>query len=210
MQLSVEIRRFFASSNVRQMTAAAVLLALAVIGLTISHKDDRPTENAKSAQASETLPDTIIDNAQLDAFDSHGQKIRQLIGKRITYFDGDQHSLIDKPQLKIRQQKDEKAAPVDWEATAERAIVYQSNNTVDLFGNAVLLSPNTPNGPTKISSEYLHINTERRFAQTDKAVTIQARNSEAHAVGMWADIKGEHLSLPSRVKEIHEVQRKTR
>ena len=58
----------------------------------------------------------------------------------------------------------------------------------------------------RITSEYLHVNTDRKLAQTDKAVTIHVRNSVSHAVGMWADI-GAIIYFPSRVKEIHEAPR---
>ena len=201
------IQTRFLTGNMRQMIAAAVLIMLAFIGLSLS-KDDKPFPSPRTvATTSESQPDTMIDNAQLDAFDDSGRKARQLIGKKIAYFDVDQRSVIIEPHLHILHRSGEKTSTTPWEATADKAIAYQANNIVDLYGNVTLFSNKTPNGPTRITSEYLHVNTDRKLAQTDKAVTIHVRNSVSHAVGMWADMGRDHLLLPSRVKEIHEAPR---
>lgn len=203
-----QIHTKFLTGNTRQMIAAAVLILLAIIGLSLT-KDDKlmPPTSPPTANTSEPQPDTVIDNAQLDAFDENGHKVRQLTGKRITYFDTDQRSLVEAPHLYILRHSDEKTAPTPWEVTADNAVAYQASNIIDLYGNVTLFSDATPGGPTRITSEYLHINTASKLVQTDKAVTIHARNSVSRAVGMWADIGRDHLLLPARVKEIHEVPR---
>ena len=38
---------------------------------------------AATAPTTEAQPDTIVDNAQLDAFDNTGRKVRQLTGKNL-------------------------------------------------------------------------------------------------------------------------------
>lgn len=203
-----QISAKFLTGNTRQMIAAAVLILLAIIGLSVT-KDDKimPPTSASTTHTSEPQPDTVIDNARLDAFDENGHKVRQLTGKRITYFDTDQRSLVEAPHLYILRRSNDKTASTPWEVTADNAVAYQASNIIDLHGNVTLFSDATPGGPTRITSEYLHVNTDSKLVQTDKAVTIHARNSVSHAVGMWADIGRDHLLLPARVKEIHEVPR---
>ncbi len=203
-----QMRATFLTSKTRQLLVAAVLIALAFIGLSVSHDDKvAPAAHATNTATAEPQPDTIIDNAQLDSFDETGRKIRQLNGKKITYFDADQRSLIEAPHLYVLRRSNDKTTETPWEVTADSATAYQSSSIIDLYGNVTLFSNATPNGPTRITSEYLHVNADRKLAQTDKAVTIHVRNSVSHAVGMWADIGRDHLLLPSRVKEIHEAPR---
>lgn len=201
------MRATFLTSKMRQLLVATVLIALAFIGLSVSRDEKIASKAAATAPTTEAQPDTIVDNAQLDAFDNTGRQVRQLTGKKISFFEADQRSLIDAPHLHILRRNSDSTSETPWEVTADTATAYQSSGIIDLYGNATLFSEATPNGPTRITSEYLHVNTDRKLAQTDKAVTIHVRNSVSHAVGMWADIGRDHLLLPSRVKEIHEAPR---
>ena len=123
------------------------------------------------------------------------------------YFDADKRSLIETPHLYVLHLNDDKKGETPWEVTADKATAYQTSSIIDLYGNVTLFSNATLGGPTRIMSEYLHVNTERKLAHTDKAVTIHARNSVSQAVGMQADLEHDYLQLPSRVKEIHEAPR---
>lgn len=193
----------------RQLLAAAALILLAVLGLSWDSSDEALTKKSAAAVSASSAPQpsTIIDDAQLDSFDETGRKVRQLNGKRITYFDADKRSLIETPHLYVLHLNDNKKSETPWEVTADKATAYQTSSIIDLYGNVTLFSNATLGGPTRIMSEYLHVNTERELAHTDKAVTIHARNSVSQAVGMQADLEHDYLQLPSRVKEIHEAPR---
>lgn len=204
-----QIQEKFLTGTMRQLLAAAALILLAVIGLSWDSGDEALTKkSAATVSASSTpQPSTIIDDAQLDSFDETGRKVRQLNGKRITYFDADKRSLIETPHLYVLHLNDDKKGETPWEVTADKATAYQTSSIIDLYGNVTLFSNATLGGPTRIMSEYLHVNTERKLAHTDKAVTIHAHNSVSQAVGMQADLEHDYLQLPSRVKEIHEAPR---
>lgn len=197
----------FFSSRVRQIIATAIVILLALIGLSITDEKKISSPLTTTNTNTSSQADTVIENAQLDAFDENGKKIRTLLGKKISSFDADKRSLIESPHLYFTQRGSDKKPPTPWEVTADNATVYQTSNIIDLYGNATLFSDATPKGPTRITSDYLHINTEAKLAHTDKAVTIQVRNSVTQAVGMWADMGRDQLKLPSRVKEIHEASR---
>jgi LPS export ABC transporter protein LptC len=194
-----------ASNNVRQLGVIAGILLLAVAGLNFQwHTFNKPA----TAQTilDDLIPDTIVMNPLLDTFDSTGKKTRQLHGEKLDYFDTDKRSIISNPQIRFEQRSDNQP-PTPWLLSAETATIYQSSNRVDLQGHVQLLSDATPGGRTEFLTEQLSVDTARQFAETDKAVTIRARNSEAKAIGLKADLANEHFLLPSRVKEIHEVHR---
>lgn len=194
-----------AASNTRQLAVIAGILLLAVAGLNFQwHTFNKPV--AAQTNLDSLAPDTIVQHPLLDTFDNTGKKIRQLHGEKLDYFDTDKRSIISSPQIHFEQHSDGKL-PTPWQLSAETATIYQTSNQVDLRGNVQLLSDATPGGRTEFLTEQLRVDTARQFAETDKAVTIRARNSEANAVGLQADLANEHLLLPARVKEIHEVHR---
>jgi len=204
-----QIQATLLTGTMRHVIVAVVLILLAVIGLSWNDGDAVLTKKsaATTPANSEPSPTTVIDNAQLDSFDETGRKVRQLNGKRISYFDADKRSLIEAPHLYVLRLSGDKKSETPWEVTADRATAYQSSSIIDLYGNVTLFSNTAPNGPMRIVSEYLHVNTERELAHTDKAVNIHIRNSVSQAVGMRADLARDYLQLPSRVKEIHEAPR---
>lgn len=188
----------------RQLGVIAAILLLAVAGLYFRWEPTSvlPAEPAKT----QILPDTIIKQPVLDVFDDSGRKIRQLHGQQLDYFDEDNHSIITAPQVQFEQQSGSQP-PVPWQMTANIATIYQASNRIELQGNVQLWSDATQGGRTEILTEQLSVDTARQFAETDKAVTIRARSSEAKATGLQADLANERLLLPSHVKEIHEVRR---
>jgi LPS export ABC transporter protein LptC len=188
----------------RQLAGIATILLLAVAGLYFRWEPTStlPTSLGKT----QILPDTIIEQPVMEVFDNSGRKIRQLRGQKLDYFDADKHSIIAAPQVQFEQQSGNQT-PIPWQITANTAAIYQANNKIELQGNVQLWSDATQDGRTEILTEQLSVDTVRQFAETDKAVTIRARSSEAKATGLQADLANERLLLPSQVKEIHEVRR---
>lgn len=194
------------SGNMRQLAAVVAILLVAVAGLGFRWEPGSAPITAQ-AESPKLLPDTIVEQPLLDVFNNTGRNIRQLRGQKLDYFDTDKHSFITAPVVQFEQQNDDQS-PTPWQMTADTATIYQSSNRVDLQGNVKLWSDATPGGRTEILTEQLAVDTSRQFAETDKAVTIRARSSEAKALGLRADLANERLLLPSRVKEIHEVRRR--
>lgn len=193
------------SGNMQQLAGVATILLAAIAGL-IFRWNPVNVLVATQAEAGKLLPDTIVEQPVLDVFDDTGRNIRQLRGQKLDYFDAEKRSVIAAPAVTFEQQNGNQP-PTPWQMTADTATIYQSSNKVDLQGNVKLWSDATQGGRTEILTEQLLVDTAKQFAETGKAVTIRARNSEAKALGMQADLANERLSLPSRVKEIHEVRR---
>lgn len=193
------------SGNIRQLTGVAAILLVAVAGL-VFRWSPGIIPIAVQAKSAVLLPDTIVEQPVLDVFDDAGRNIRQLRGQKLDYFDTDKRSVVSAPIVRFEQQNGDQP-PTPWQMTADTATTHQSDNKLELQGNVRLWSDATRGGRTEILTEQLLVDTTRQFAETDKAVTIRARNSEAKALGMQADLANERLSLPSRVKEIHEVRR---
>ena len=188
----------------RQLAVIAAILLLAVAGLYFRWE---PTSALPiNPSKTQVLPDTIVGQPVLDVFDDSGRKVRQLHGQRLDYFDDDKHSVITAPHVQFEQRSGNQA-PTPWQITANTATIYEANNKIELQGNVQLWSDATQSGRTEILTEQLSVDTAKQFAETDKAVTIRTRGSEAKATGLQADLAKERLLLPSHVKETHEVRR---
>lgn len=194
-------------NNRRHLLVAVILLLLAVAGLSVDWSGKSASTPPHQSAVTDTSPDSIVDNPQLETFGDGGRLIRQLSGTKITMFDKEHRNLVESPRLVVEQRSGSKAQPIPWEITADHAIAFSATSIIELHGNATLYSSATAGGPTKITSEYLRVDVDRKFAETDKTVTIKTHGSESHATGMKADIDRQHIFLPSRVKEIHEVRR---
>ncbi|HSC76313.1 MAG TPA: LPS export ABC transporter periplasmic protein LptC [Pseudomonadales bacterium] len=195
-----------ASNNWRQSAVIVAILGLAAAGLNLQWHTTSSNPATTQTNPDDLLPDTIVGHPVLDTFDNTGRKTRQLHGEKLTYFDTDKHSIISAPRIQFEQQN-ENRSPTPWQLSADTATIYQTNNRADLQGNVHLWNDSASDGRTEILTEQLSVDTARQFAETDKAVTIRARSSEAKATGLQADLANKHLLLPSRVKEIHEVRR---
>ena len=203
--------------NWRHWLAVVLLIIAAATGL--NYRWEPPAALPDPSQiATEAAPDLRVTQPVLEVFDSNGRRQRQLAGTELRQFDQTHpnqpgYSTLSSPRLHFLQQRDPSAAAVPWQLQADQAVLRQDGELIDLAGSVALWSDATAGGRTEIRSETLHLDTRRQYAETDKAVTIRARRSEATAPGLKADLANERLILSpgahpsSRVKETHEVRR---
>lgn len=191
-------------ANWSQLAWLCALLLFALAGLNFRWQPSSSPLAAQTPQG-DLRPDIIIEQPQIDEFDRSGIRIQQLNGARLEHFDAANRSLVDMPIVQFQQKGQ---PPIPWHLKADTATLLHNSNKIELLGHVILFSDATAGGRTEITTEQLQLDTARQFAETDKAVTIRARRSEAHAAGLKADLANERLVLPARVKETHESRRR--
>lgn len=194
-------------ANWRQLALLGCALLLALAGLNLDGWHAPAGTASAATHAGDDTPDIIIDQPHIEKFGEAGKRSSQLEGTRLTHYEGTNRSLLDEPRARFTQVKPGQK-PVEWQLQANSAWLYHDSQNIDLQGNVLLSSDDTPGGRTEIATEQLLLDVDRQYAETDKAVTIRARRSEAHAAGLKADLANERLVLPARVKETHESRRR--
>lgn len=183
--------------------AAVVLLAWA--GLQWSWQPDSRKKQSSTLPSHE-VPATVITGARLQTFNESGRLVRDMSGDTVEFFDHEDRSVVTSPAVTLIRDDAPSSSP-PWHVTANQALLLPAMNRLELQGEVTLWSDDPRQGRTSVTTEQLIINTDRRYAETDKAVTISYRNSQATAIGLKADLAGEHLILPSRVRETHVIRK---
>lgn len=183
--------------------ASAILLAWA--GLQWSWQPDSQ-KSPSSTLSAHGIPSTVITGAWLQTFNQQGKLVREMSGDTVEFFDHEDRSVVTNAAVTVMR-NDGQASTPPWHITANQALLLPAINRMELQGDVTLWRDEPKDGRTSVKTEQLLIDTDRRYAETDKAVTISFRNSQATAIGLKADLAGEHLVLPSRVRETHVIRK---
>lgn len=197
--------------NWRTQLGILLLAAIVVAGLQF-HWDTASTDTqSKLDNAANKVPELQIETPVMEHFDEAGVLSWRVEGESLQHFEAEDRTEIQLPVAVIQKRNDQgkrangdpgsvSNAPDDpWYLKAQSATLTQQHTQIALHGDA-----HVSNRDMAISSEQLLFDTNRQFATTDKAVTIQSRGSTAHADGLEADLTNKIVRLPARVKETHE------
>jgi LPS export ABC transporter protein LptC len=194
-----------------------VLLGIAIAG--IQYRWDSSSSDAASISSDNsppTNPDIEIEHPVMEHFDEAGALAWQIEGTALQYFEKNDQTFIQAPVATVQarnknknepntQTRNDQNAQADnpWHLKAKTAAITNQNTQIALTGDA-----RVSNTDMDVQSEQLQFDTKRKFATTDKAVTILSRGSKTHSVGLEADLTNKILRLPGRVKETHEANKR--
>ncbi len=88
---------------------------------------------------------------------------------------------------------------VPWDLRADKGHILPDRNIIQLSGNVVAETRGQTQAPTRISTEYLELDTDTYVATTDKDVAIDYTDNRIFATGLRAHLKEERLQLISDV-----------
>ena len=127
--------------------------------------------------------------------DKNGFPRTTLTAPLFQYYRTKNNILITKPHMKINPQS---TALGNWAITANRAILFLSNKTIQLFGNVNIIRGKTHSLPkTTFITSSLTVNPDSNKAFTDKTVTIIQPNNKITSKGLRANLKTGVISLVS-------------
>ena len=197
--------------NWRAQLGILLVAAIAVASLQFRWESASQDTQSQSNNSTNTTPDLQIETPVMEHFDEAGLLTWRVEGESLQYFEAEDRTEIQRPVAVIQKHNDQDKptngasgsipnTPDDpWHLNAQAATLTQQHTQIALHGDA-----HVSNRDMTISSEQLLFDTNRQFATTDKAVTIQSRGSTAHADGLEADLTNKIVRLPARVKETHE------
>ncbi|MDP7661223.1 MAG: LPS export ABC transporter periplasmic protein LptC, partial [Gammaproteobacteria bacterium] len=88
---------------------------------------------------------------------------------------------------------------IPWDLRADTGHILPDRNIIRLTGNVIIRTRGEMQAPTRISTDYLELNTETYIANTDRDVVIDHTNNTLFAKGLRAHLKEERLQLLSDV-----------
>lgn len=144
-------------------------------------------------------PDYIIDNFSWVRMSENGKPRYVISGERLTHRPADNTALVDKP---IVQSLTVEHPPMTM--TAERALVSQNQNQIDLTGNVDIKRPaGAKSEPLRIRTEALTVLPDEDIVKTDKAIEMQLGASSVTGVGMLANNATQQVHLGGRGQIIY-------
>ena len=129
-------------------------------------------------------------NATYTKFEQNGNISNQFSTSKITHFKHQNNYIFDNPNLKMYNEND---AP--WHITATKGKSKQGKSTIYLWDNVKLVQ----NSDFDITTSALTVHPDRKFASTNKPITIVQNGSVAKAIGATADFNKGVVTLLSNV-----------
>ena len=144
-------------------------------------------------------PDYIVDNFSWVRMSETGKPRYVISGERLTHRPVDNTALVDKP---VVQSLTVEHPPMTM--TAERALVSQNQNQIDLTGNVDIKRPaGAKSEPLRIRTEALTVLPDEDIVKTDKAIEMQLGASSVTGIGMLANNATQQVHLGGRGQIIY-------
>jgi len=153
-------------------------------------------------------PITFVSNALTKQYDEQGNLNYSLFSKSVNYYD---KALADRPEAVFEQprlivyersEKAEKGSTTKSTLTvsADTAEANEKQDWLTLIGNVVLEQQNLKGGITRLRTERLQIQPNRRYAETSKPVMIKDKAGTTSATGLKFFFDDKRIKLLSNVK----------
>jgi lipopolysaccharide export system protein LptC len=142
--------------------------------------------------------DLYVENFKADSFDAQGRIRQSLKAKSARHFPDDDTTELESPQITFS----DPGKPM-LNITSEKATVTGDRENIYFVGKVRGVrdasSPTANDGPSTISSEYLHVIAKDERVETDKPVTIADPRGIISATGMDYDNKTKTIKFRSGV-----------
>jgi len=215
-------------TNSKKLILATFLVVSAALVLwVISSRDLQQRFNnlLNEKQVIASYPISYISNTQTQQFDQQGLLSYTLNAKMIRQFEVNDISapdlIINQPYLSIYSLRTDNSAEAidDTRASKKQAIAsalittstvsadvaegFESNDRLTLKGNVVVMQILKNGEPSELKTSVLYLEPSRRYAQTDKPVTITDARGTINATGMRIFFDEQRIELLSTVVSLY-------
>ena len=141
-------------------------------------------------------PDYFLENFTATLMNEAGLARYKMVGERLDHYPDDDS--IEIRQLKLDLYRQELP---DWNARADKALVLEKGERIELLGKVRLHRPGAP-GEAAITllTRDLTVYPQREYAETAAPVTITSGQNEIQAVGMRLNLASGKLELLADTK----------
>lgn len=175
----------------KRTISLALFIVIAIIvwwSATEDHGDSDPLHVDKDARYVEIF----MEDFEITAMDDSGHPGYILNGTHLQKLNQSDDTEITAPVLRLLQQNNK------WKVTAEKAVLNEKKNSIDLIDDVVMQQQNNEPVVT-IRTQKLRINTKKQTAFTRARVKITQGNSVIRSDGMVFDNQTSKLKLTSNV-----------
>lgn len=178
------------------------IAVLAVIWLFLEFWESPPEAffSQKTTVTTTSKATTYMRNTETRQFNLLGDMEYQLNTNETEQFNRGKRVDMKQPKLVSYQQ-----GQSPWTLTANHGRILKSGDEVVLTGNVYGWQPVTEGGIRELKTSKLRLFPEKKLADTDKPVTLQAPGSTVNGVGMQADLNKQQYKLTSRVKSKYDA-----
>ena len=182
------------------MITKNILLTIALLAVFIGSSmlaliTAKKITQVKLPQSTNT-PDFFIINSTDTKFNDEGAIQNQIKSAKITHLPTNNIYLFEKPDMIMHTPGEQ-----PWHVTADKGKSEQGRSIVHLWDNVKIVRAASPkNSDFDIATTALTIYPEKRFAETDKPVTIIQSGNITKAVGAKADLKTGIIKLISKIE----------
>lgn len=177
--------------NRRMLLLLTLIAILAAFTGWLSYRSSAPAPRPSSA--AETLPDYYLNGLEAIVTNSSGKPSHRMTAESLTHYPADDSTTLQQPEVTVFSQQGER-----WLASAELGTMYAANDELLLSG-AVRLESNGGR-PLQLTTEWLRINTQQQYAQTDAPVVLQSAGARIEGIGMQAFGAEQRLLLNANVR----------
>ena len=184
-----------------------LLFGCVAIALLLSETDEPTTKEPSTEVLFSEVPDLYMEDAIITQYQGDGTLKYELASTRVRHFEDRNLTRMATPDLQMHQTDNP-----PWTARADEGEIRYQTTSEDIEEEVVYLRDNVfleqARGERFISlrSDDLYIYPDRRYAQTDQAVTIDTNAGRTKAVGLAADLERSVLKLASNeTQRVHTI-----
>lgn len=176
-------------------TFISLLLVISLALFSLWFQDLFKAPDITRQQADQHFPDYFMENFSVTNMNKQGQPAYILTAARLDHFADDDSAELKQPVFEFRGDKDH------WRISAQRASIRDNRDVIHFYDNVQLTRVgNEQQGPMRIDTEYLKIDTQRKTAETDQPALLKTRDLELNTVGMVLDNNEGILKLNAQVR----------
>jgi lipopolysaccharide export system protein LptC len=184
-----------------------LLFGCVAIALLLSETDQPTTKEPSTEVLFSEVPDLYMEDAIITQYQGDGTLKYELASTQIRHFEDRNLTRMITPDFQMHQTDNP-----PWTARADEGEIRYQTTPEDIEEEVVYLRDNVfleqVRGERFINlrSDDLYIYPDRRYAQTDQAVTIDTNAGRTKAVGLAADLEGSVLKLASNeTQRVHTI-----
>ena len=188
------------SNNLR---TALILLPLAALLIALGYWNIRPEsfDEAPLNAASDTSIDFFLVNPHTQQFKEDGSLAYQLTANKLEHIKTSDMTMLNMPELLTYR-----AGELPWHVQSTLGEVGPEGKRVELINNVRAQRIDAKSRQSLLTTSRMTVFPDTEYAETNRAVKIEAGNSVTTATGMKAYLNEGRMLLLSNVRGQHEVR----
>jgi lipopolysaccharide export system protein LptC len=176
-----------------------LLLGIALLVIATTWLSRQQIEPGKTEIAGKQLPDYFIKTFNSSSTDLQGRANQRLSATTLYHYPDNDLTTFTQPDISVSNEDSSQ-----WHATADSGELYGGEQRSLLLQDNVVLRQRSDD-PVTLHTQWLRIESERRYAETDAPVTIESAAGRIEGVGLNLYGDEQRLVVRSAVRGHYEA-----